>query len=172
MLGKWENWFAGATAPRPFALTPTYTLGGSWLRDCEVVEDWGCGLGWFRRYVKGTYLGVDGTDSPWADKVVDLTEYVSSVPGIFMRHVLEHNYEWAKVLANAVASFTQRMVLVIFTPMLSETRELDFNPAPGVPDLAFSRADLGAYIDPYCKAEVTMITESQYQVETVFYLEK
>jgi hypothetical protein len=44
--------------------------------------------------------------SPRCAEVVDLAHYRSNVPGIFMRHILEHNYEWARILDNALASFT------------------------------------------------------------------
>jgi hypothetical protein len=43
-----------------------------------------------------------------------------------MRHILEHNYEWARVLDNALASFTQRMALILFTPERETTQEIAF----------------------------------------------
>jgi hypothetical protein len=74
--------------------------------------------------------------------VVDLVQYRSSVPGIFMRHILEHNYEWARVLDNALASFTQRMALILFTPEREATQEIAFQHDVGVPDIAFRLADI------------------------------
>ena len=56
------------------------------------------------------YVGLDGT-SPFADRVVDLRAHRSSADCIFMRHVLEHNVEWRKILHGAVNSFRKRMVL-------------------------------------------------------------
>jgi hypothetical protein len=59
------------------------------------------------------YRGIDGIPSPRCAEFVDLVQYRSSVPWIFMRHILEHNYEWARVLDNALASFTQRITLIL-----------------------------------------------------------
>lgn len=88
--GLWNAVYRNATDERPYGQVTTYELGGWWLRDL-FVEDWGCGLGWFRRYVDGPgYRGVDGSWSRFADEIVDLEQYRSQVPGLFMRHVLEH----------------------------------------------------------------------------------
>ena len=59
-----------------------------------------------------------------APKLWIFVQYRSSVPGIFMRHILEHNYEWARVLDSALASFTQRMALI--TPERATTQEIAF----------------------------------------------
>ena len=80
------------------------------LKDCKIIEDWGCGMGWFKQFVKSKYIGLDGSKTPHSDKKVDLTKYKSSVDGIFMRHILEHNFEWEKILRNACQSFTKKFV--------------------------------------------------------------
>lgn len=76
MLGAWAPWYAAIDAdatPQPYGDSASYRLGASWLERCALVEDWGCGLGWLRRFVPpGRYRGVDGTASPFADEVVDL----------------------------------------------------------------------------------------------------
>ena len=56
-----------------------------------------------------------------------------------MRHILEHNYEWARILDNALASFTERMALILFTPEQEVTEEIAFRSDVGVPDIAFRR---------------------------------
>jgi hypothetical protein len=91
-LGKWNKWYESVTDQMPFGDSESYVIGAKFLEDCEVVEDWGCGLGWFSKFRPNGYFGVDGSDSPFASKIVDLEEYTSFVDGIFMRHVLEHNY--------------------------------------------------------------------------------
>ena len=76
--------------------TITYELGYSFLKDCHTIEDWGCGTGGFKRLIKDDkikYIGVDGSITPFAEIQADLCEYTSNTDGIFMRHVLEHNYE-------------------------------------------------------------------------------
>ncbi len=142
-VGLWDEMFAGAKEPMPFADTATYELGARWLEDLDV-EDWGCGLGWMRNLIPPErYRGIDGSRSKFADEIVDLTEYRSRTPGLFMRHVLEHDPQWQKVLDNAIASFTERMFLVLFTPFSEETRDLTPGEnSPNVPNFSFRLSDL------------------------------
>jgi hypothetical protein len=74
------------------------------------VEDWGCGGGGFRRFcLSPRYIGLDGSKTPFADKIVDLCTYSLIAPGIMMRHILEHNYEWERILVSAVRSFQEKL---------------------------------------------------------------
>jgi hypothetical protein len=172
-VGKWEPWFAGLIDPQPFAETPTYALGAAFLADCDQVEDWGCGKGWLRRFVPATtYRGIDGSWSPFADEIVDLVTYRSQVDGIFMRHVLEHNYDWSAILANAVASFRRRFALVVFTPFSERTRQIAFAADPGVPDISFARSDLTGHFSGLTWRSEDLETASQYGAETIFYVER
>lgn len=140
--GKWQKFYRGVTKPRPYGDSQSYRLAAEMLADCPIVEDWGCGLGWFRQFLnpRQIYRGVDGTKSQFATIVADLTTYRSEPAGLFMRHVLEHNYDWEKILDNAVASFTQQMVLVVFTPLTRETphRELRYEHDYDVPTLSLN----------------------------------
>jgi hypothetical protein len=103
--------------------------------------------------------------------VVDLVAYRSRVPGVFMRHVLEHNYEWTWILDNAVASFTERMVLILFTPERETTEEIAFRSDLGVPDLAFRLADITERFPPDVTYTVERIlSATQYGCETIFLL--
>lgn len=172
-LGRWAGWYADLDEPEPYGLTPTYQLGADYLTDCALVEDWGSGRGWMRTLIPPErYRAIDGTSTPYTDVVVDLETYTSSVPGIFMRHVLEHNYEWRTVLANACQSFTERMVLVLFTPLVEETHELTFVADPGVPDLAFSLRDIAAHLAPFAWRHDVLESDTEYGVETIFYIER
>lgn len=145
--GKWDGWH-NTKKPRAFGNTASYALGAEWLADCELVEDWGCGSGWMTQFIPPErYRGVDGSESPFAEVTADLTKYRSEVPGIFMRHVLEHNYRWSDVLDNALASFTERMFLVLFTPLVEETHDTEFEDPPGVPNMAFRLEDLTDRMD-------------------------
>jgi hypothetical protein len=87
-----------------------------------------------------------------------------------MRHVLEHNpFDWRLILDNAVASFTKRMVLVLFTPTADLTILLkDGDP----PDASLSWLDLTARFDGLSVGHERLITGTQYGVENIFYLEK
>ena len=156
----------------------TYREGIAFLDGHGTIEDWGCGPGYARRFVRESgYVGVDGSPSSAADKVVDLRAYTSRTECIFMRHVLEHNHEWRRILANAVASFTRRMVLVIFTPFAETTRVVAVSPhgklvKAAVPDISFRKADLTAFFSDCRYAEESVTTGTQYGREHIFYIEK
>jgi len=176
-VGKWDRWYFGLNDSEPYGDTESYRMGANWLADCDDIEDWGCGKGWFKNFVgdEQTYIGVDGSRTPFANVLADLVTYTSSTEGLFMRHVLEHNYDWMQILTNAVDSFTKRMVLVLFTPLEDMTREIAFADDPGVPDLALSKPALEHLID--CGgANVAWAgafpSKTQYEWETIYLLEK
>jgi hypothetical protein len=170
---KWEAWYEGVDAPRAYGDTVTYRLGAEFLSSCETVEDWGCGLGWMRNFVPPErYTGVDGSSSRFADRVADLADYRSTADGIFMRHVLEHDYRWERILENAIASFRRRFVLVTFTPYGVETREIAFHEDPGVPDISFAKEDLTSHFRGLRWQEQTYATDTQYGTETVYLVER
>jgi hypothetical protein len=183
-LGKWDRVLTERPVrmlggrydgPQPIALTETYRLGADWLAGCASVEDWGCGLGWMRTLVApGRYRGIDGSRTPFADEVRDLVEYRSCTPGLFMRHVLEHNHAWAAILDNAVASFTQRMVLVLFTPMSACTRVLEVDNQPWVdaPNISFSHADLVEHFGRASHTFEDVEGGGYYRRERIYYLQK
>lgn len=150
-FGAWERVYAGMEEASPYGGFGSYELGAEWLADCELVEDWGCGKGWLRTLVEDErYRGIDGSASPLADEVVDLAEYRSEVPGLFMRHVLEHDWRWEQILDNAIASFTERMVLILFSPLQNETREIGRESMVHVPVIGFRLEDITERFDsPY-----------------------
>jgi hypothetical protein len=169
-VGLWDAWNSG-TVPAPYANTRTYREAERWLRECDLVEDWGCGRRWFSTIRKGRYLGVDGSGE-YADVITDLAHYRSRPDGILLRHVIEHDYRWREILDNAVASFKYRMMLVIFTPLAEETHEIAFTEELGVPDISFAAADLADRFGGATYTMVTVQTKSQYGCETLFALEK
>jgi hypothetical protein len=173
-VGKWTSWYQGTEQPWPYGETTSYEIGAAWLADCARVEDWGCGAGWLSTLIPADrYRGIDGTPSPRCAEVVDLVQYRSSVPAIFMRHILEHNYEWARVLDNALASFTQRMALILFTPERETTQEIAFQSEVGVPDIAFRLGDITDRFPPDVTYTVERISSAtQYGCETILLLER
>lgn len=169
-VGKWDRWYHGLSEPQPYGDTVTYQAGADWLAGCELIEDWGCGKGWMRHFVPADrYRGIDGSHSPFADEVVDLTTYRSDVPGVFMRHVLEHNYDWSRILDNAVTSARERLFLVLFTPLVGTTREIAYAEDPGVPDIAFHLPDLTDHIRAagFDWDAESIDTATQYGTETM-----
>lgn len=168
------QWPYGAiTEPQAYGENTTYELGLSWLDGRgPVVEDWGCGTAYGRRFVtKSEYVGIDGTDTQFNDVTADLCEYRSNAAGIFIRHVLEHNYHWDKILGNAMASFKKRLVVVLFTPFAPETRVLS-KTWNQIPDLAFKREDITAFFGNLLVHEEHLKTFSQFGVEHIFYVER
>jgi len=119
MLNKWNQWYKNLSKEPTEGLyggPSTYVLGAEFLEDCNTVEDWGTGTGAFKLYRENA-IGIDGSDTPHADKKVDLTEYESCCDGIFMRHVLEHNAEWKKIVKNALKSAHKKVCIVFDTPL-------------------------------------------------------
>lgn len=172
-LGKWDGRYAHLTTPEQYGDSLTYKLGAAHLANQALIEDWGCGKGGMRLHVPpDRYRGIDGSLSPFADEIVDLAEYRSRVPGLFMRHVIEHDFRWAAILDNAVASFTERMVLVLFTPFRRVTQQLDFNSRFGVPNIAFNLQDITDRFGGLSWELETHATGTEYGVESVFYLER
>jgi hypothetical protein len=173
-IGKWAAWYQDLGEPWAYGDPTSYEIGAAWLAGCTLIEDWGCGAGWLRTLLTpDRYRGLDGTASPGCDAVVDLVTYRSTVPGVFLRHVLEHNEEWAQVLDNAVASFADRMVLILFTPERAVTEAIAFNPEVGVPDIAFRLADLTNRFPPDVTYAVHRIpSATQYGGETILLLER
>ena len=146
----------------------------------KTVEDWGCGRGGFADFLdkKQTYVGVDGSKSPFADKIADLTGYTSKIEAIHMRHVLEHNPEWKKILCNALKSFNKYMVLTIFTPYQNKTKIINEydnfnNTGISMCDIGFSREDIVECFGeiPFFAIE-NLTTDSQYNIEHMFFLSK
>jgi hypothetical protein len=178
--GRWD--YSKDTIPAAYGDDTTYRRGAVWLAGLDV-EDWGCGLGWFRKFhnpvghsssesgLHGGYVGIDGSTSPFCDKVADLTTYRSQTSGLFMRHVLEHNEDWRDILYNALQSFSKRMALVLFTPLEIEDRVLTFAGVP-IPDIALCGPDVASMVSPYLVRRELLVTKTRYMSENVFYLEK
>lgn len=181
-MDKWNEWYKGQTTQGSFRYgdTITYELGYTFLRTCKTLEDWGCGMGGFKQFIKDedsiTYIGIDGSLTPYANIKADLTTYTSTPDGIFMRHILEHNYEWEQILNNACTSFTNRMCLILFTPFSNETCEIAHNLKHGVdvPDLSFNKDSLIKIFEKYNIKHTleTFTTATGYNIEHIFYLEK
>jgi hypothetical protein len=176
-LNKWNNWYKNIDKnnPQAYGDTITYKKGSEFLKDCKIIEDWGCGMGWFKQFVKSKYIGLDGSKTPHSDKKVDLTNYTSSVDGIFMRHILEHNFEWEKILRNACQSFTTKFILILFTPFSDKTDVIKMNYKPTVPDLSFRRDDITDILDEYnlnYSIETINNSDTEYNIEYIFYINK
>lgn len=178
-VGKWDNWykeFYNNQTPSAYKYgdTETYQVGANFLLDCETIEDWGVGGGGFLRYCPKA-IGVDGSDTPFAQKKhVDLCTYISSVEGVHMRHVLEHNYEWQKVLENALKSATKKLSITLFIPLNEGgTEELSHNLQHGVdvPDLSISMKEFNEIIAKYHPTNIeteTFTTMTGYNTEIIY----
>jgi len=167
-VGKWDDHYAGMETPLPYG-TSSYEVIAEFMRGLPLVEDWGCGGGALRAYLEpGTeYVGVDGSRSPVAQVHADLVKYGSLAPGIVLRHVLEHNDHWQEVLHNAVASFVNRLIVVIFTPLSQTTQVMFREPDYGhVPVIAFRLGDLLAEIPLNVSVETIDSPDTAFGVET------
>lgn len=170
-VGHWNTYYEGALTPAPYGDLKTYQLGIQFLTGCDPIEDWGCGLGWFRHMAKDHGLNVrnvDGSYSPFADAIKDLEHYrPEGVEGIYIRHVLEHNTEWEKILRNALDSATKRVAVVIFTPMSmgQDTKQLAWVEGYDVPDLSLP---LGRITALFRAAGFNYLDVSRYTTGTYY----
>jgi hypothetical protein len=169
-VGKWNRWNDGP--PGSYGEVTTYEMAAEIFKECQHVADWGCGRCFFRQYV-GTdrYIGVDGSPSPLTDIVTDLAEFSDAplVGGVMLRHVLEHDWKWKKILSNAAASFGKVLVIILFTPWSDgETKDIAFDhPEIDCPDLAFSRAEFMAELKDFDVSE-----GPELKTKTVFGIER
>ncbi len=181
-VGLWNRAYRQGGPRRMYSDDRTARMGARFLNAADIheVEDWGCGWGGFKDHLAPhqKYIGIDGSKTPCAARIVDLEEYTSRVDGIFLRHVLDHNFAWEQILENAIGSFVKRMVVVLFTPFGEKTRILREYPEWGgttrtMIDMSFRRQDLTRHFGELLWSSVDNIeTPTQYGVEHVFYLEK
>lgn len=183
-LGLWDAWYARFDRKGYFGDATTLRLAAEWLRDpaagIALVEDWGCGLAGLSSLLDPVqvYVGIDGSRSRFATIIADLESYRSAADAVHLRHVLEHNPRWERVLDNALGSFRKRMVLTLFTPWCERTGVLarypDFNGTGAtMVDIGFRRDDIvGRFGDLRWTAREALPTSSQYGVEHMFFLER
>ena len=183
-MDKWNELYKNLDVSIPnsfkYSDTVTFEKGFKWLKSCETIEDWGCGAGGFKRFftedVKNKYVGIDGSITPFSDVKADLITYTSCTQGIFIRHVLEHNYEWAKILDNALKSFTEKFCLVLFTPFFESTQQIRHNASDGIdiPDISFSKTDItNIFSQNDCVYTLESLhTDTGYGIEHIFYITK
>ena len=166
MVGKWDRWHTTRDEPNQFGMKVTYEKAVEWLDlPGAQLEDWGGGTGFASKFVRqAQYSLVDGSQSKFVDKIVDLTTYRTSVECILMRHVLEHNHEWRAILDNMLASWTMRGAIVFFEPFVEETVLV----RKQFPSYAFSREDVAM---PIIAAGVTT-REEQFGSETIWFLSR
>jgi hypothetical protein len=170
---KWNGIYENLTEERLWGDETTYRMAAEYLADVDVVEDWGCGSGGFRFFCKTEYVGVDGSNTPFADKIVDLCTYSSSADGILLRHVLEHNVDWECILENAVRSFRKKLCIILFTPFASKTRTILYDPARDVVTISFRKDDIANHLSG-CQwsLEEGIPTSSYYESEHIFFVSR
>lgn len=167
LIGRWASWYQGLQEPQAYGEETSYHLAAEFLDDCETVQDWGCGKGFFRTICRGQYLGIDGTKTPFCDVVADLTEFRSEADGVLLRHVIEHNYGWPMILESAAATARRKICIVLFTPVVEETREIAFTEPLGVPDISFAIKDVAVHLRAFDLEHERIETVTQYGEETI-----
>lgn len=181
-VGLWDRYYANARDRGVYGDIETARYAADFFNHpyIEIVEDWGCGLGGFKLLLasRQQYIGVDGSKSPYADTVADLELYQSTADAIHVRHVLEHNPAWRKILKNALNSFRYRMVLTLFTPWSSATRVIARYPNflgtnRTMVDIAFNRAELLEHLVGYrWTMRENLRTRTQYGIEHVIFIQR
>lgn len=131
-------WDYSKKVPIYYGPETSYRLAADFLGDCAVVEDWGCGAcGAKSFFTKPKYVGIDGSPG-FADIVEDLRLRISSTDGILMRHVLEHNYDWPRIVENAVKSARRKLAIVCFLEPRPWTELFCLTPGTTIPNLHVS----------------------------------
>lgn len=163
-----------------------YKKAAAFLDNGGLVEDWGCGTGWAKRYFS-EYRGLDGAPSSYvkAADVVDLVHHVSNplVPNILCKHALEYNIEWLQIFDNIKRSFTRRFCLITSTPEAEVTHIDNYQPiryADGsvsdqaIPEFFFNRQDIRDQfpLDTYWITEETITTDHLYGSDWILYVER
>jgi len=168
MLDKWAGHrdATGANVAGFYGIEETYKKTAVFLDD-GPVEDWGCGKAYARKFFTQPYVGVDGTPDG-CDTVVDLTKYTSNTHGILLRHVLEHNFEWERVLKNALTS-CEKLAIVVCTAFGDTTRLLYIDEW-GIPIFSFHEEDLTKHFPSYTKEVISGEGQGQQCSETIFYV--
>jgi hypothetical protein len=166
--GGWDHYY---TAPgRLYGDDTTYQLAAKWVAGCATVEDWGCGERRLEQFMRpgSAYLGVDGSGS-YADVREDLAARKTEAEGIVMRHVLEHNENWAEILDNAIRSCTRRLFIALYTPAAEETRALDRPDVAHCPVISFRLGDITGRLAGWgrWKPAETVTTAGDYGQEIV-----
>jgi hypothetical protein len=145
MLDAWNAHHGELVAPKLYGGEESYRYIAGLASERGTVEDWGCGGGGLSAFLDPGqhYVGIDGSDSPFASVRADLRHYSSRADVVVLRHVLEHNHEWQLVLDNAVQSAQRRLIIVLFTPLVDETHVLFTEPDHrDVPVIAFKLGDI------------------------------
>lgn len=175
MINRWNYSGLGQVQ---YGDIPSYTHACKWLDIGGILEDWGCGCAFAKQFVThSTYRGIDGSTNSYADVCgVDLENYRSDCDCLLLRHVLDHNEGWKKILQNALASFRKRMVVVFFIEFGELTKVVSRSDSPlylGVPDIQFRKQDILDLTGPLLKHEERIPTNAgNGYVDTLFYLEK
>ncbi len=146
-----------------------------------LIEDWGCGNCIFKEYLNNNikYIGVDGSETGYQNKIEDLTKYVTEADGIYLRHVLEHNDDYKKIFKNALESFNKVFILVLFTPFTSNN-EIDVLTSCNlkgkiIPDIAFNKKHIIDIIEQNnCSYELleNIKSNTAYKYEQIFVIKK
>jgi hypothetical protein len=176
-VSKWDNWYkelGNEPSSYKYSETESYKIAANFLKELDVVEDWGVGGGGFLNHLPSA-IGVDGSDTPFAHKkFIDLCNYVSKVNGVHLRHVLEHNYEWKQVLKNALTSAKDKLVITFFIPFSDgQTKELAHNLIYGVdvPDLSISKKEFDSILQSFSTKKIEIISlenGTAYGIEIIY----
>lgn len=145
--------------------------------NAKLVEDWGCGNCVFKEYLDNTirYIGIDGSDTGYQDKIEDLTKYRSDVDSIYIRHIIEHNDDYKHILENSLESFNNVMILVLFTPFTNKDEKEILTTCKlknyTIPDISFNKNHLINIIESKnCTCNIIENIESNtiYGYENIF----
>lgn len=158
-LGLWNNfWSSRINRKSKECIIINYCKQLIIKNNITSMEEWGCGQAKIKSLIPNIkYLGIDGSNTGYQNKIYDLVEYKSNIECIFMKHVLEHNVEWKKILENLIESFQKLCIIVIHTPYQDTTKVLGYSLNEinkygyniNLEKIGFSKSDLSNIFNKY-----------------------
>lgn len=92
--GKWDSFYANLTDREHYIDSDSYRVGAQFLADCEIVEDWGCGKGWFALVAKEFDLDVVGADG--SQTLFANIPEISIPVSVWENILLKNNVTWVR----------------------------------------------------------------------------
>ena len=184
-MGLWNNfWNTRKNKKYQECLIMKYTINFFDIDEIKSIQDWGCGNCKLKNYIpkNKNYFGIDGSITGYQNHISDLVDYKCSCDAIFMKHVLEHNILWKKILLNFLDSFEKRAILIIYTPFSEKTKIIGetikginyYNNLVSVEKISFCKKDI---IDIIQSCNISFKFEeiesnNEFKKDNIFYLQK
>lgn len=158
-MSAWADRNARQHVPEKYGGEASYRwiAGQANEHGCKLVFDLGGGHAYLHHFLPiDNYLNIDGAGGPLVDVVHDITEPAPNLDefeledfgprlrAVVLRHVLDHNEDWPKIIDNLPSWEPTVVLIVLYMPLAQEeTHVADWDPI-GVPEIRFYLPDVVA----------------------------